>query len=54
MTWLAARGIARFTAEVDARNAASIALVERRLGFAFQDSYPDCGVTLNRYARPAG
>jgi RimJ/RimL family protein N-acetyltransferase len=54
MTWLAARGIARFTAEVDARNAASIALVERRLGFAFQDSYPDGGVTLNRYARPAG
>ncbi len=54
LDWLKGRGIAVVRAEIDARNQRSIALFEQRLGFAFQDSYLDGAVMVNRYARPAG
>jgi len=53
MAWLAERGLKSFTAEIDARNARSIALFTQRLGFVAGDSYQDGAVTVNRYSRPA-
>ncbi len=53
LDWLAAQGVAQFNAEIDARNAASIALFTGRLGFVPRDSYLDGAVTVNRYRRAA-
>lgn len=51
--WLATRGVATLRAEIDARNARSLALFRDRLGFAPLGSYRDGAVEVLVFERPA-
>lgn len=51
--WLAARGVARLRAEIDARNEKSVALFHDRLGFAPLGSWKDGAVEVLVFERAA-